>query len=47
MRVSVSVIMFAFFALNMLVASAQVAGGGAQKDSVRTREMERINWMAL
>jgi creatinine amidohydrolase len=47
MRVSVSVVMFAFFAvfaLGALVASAQNASG-AQKDSVRTRELERINWM--
>ncbi|MDT7809216.1 MAG: creatinine amidohydrolase [Acidobacteriota bacterium] len=46
MRISVSVIMLAFFALQALVATAQVTRGGAQpRDSVSTREMERINWM--
>jgi creatinine amidohydrolase len=45
MRISVPVIMFAlFFALNALIASAQ-GTGGAQKDTIKTRELERINWM--
>ena len=45
MRVSVSLITLALFALNALVATAQVRGDGARKDSIRTRELERINWM--
>ncbi len=44
MRISVSVITLAFFALSAAVAMAQ-APRGAQKEPVSTREMERINWM--
>src|SRR5436853_5668896 len=44
MRISVSVVALAFFALSAAVAMAQVPRG-AQKEPVSTREMERINWM--
>jgi creatinine amidohydrolase len=44
MRISVSVVALAFFALSAVVAMAQVPRG-AQKEPVSTREMERINWM--
>jgi creatinine amidohydrolase len=44
MRISVSVITLAFFALSALVATAQTTRG-PQRETVSTREMERINWM--
>jgi creatinine amidohydrolase len=44
MRISVSAVTFALFALSAVVAMAQ-APRGAQKETVSTREMERINWM--
>jgi creatinine amidohydrolase len=44
MRISVSVVALAFFALSAVVAMAQ-GQRGAQKEPVSTREMERINWM--
>jgi creatinine amidohydrolase len=38
--------MLGFFTLQALVATAQTTrGSGAQRDTVSTREMERINWM--
>src|SRR5690242_13397443 len=50
MRISVSAIVLLFAAANAIVATAQTlknssANAPAQKDSVTTREMERINWM--
>src|SRR5437763_15503116 len=50
MRISVSAIVLLFAAANALVATAQTLKNSAstlsaQKDSVSTREMERINWM--
>src|SRR5437764_14336540 len=50
MRISVSAIVLLFATANALVATAQTLKNSAstlsaQKDSVSTREMERINWM--